>query len=102
MGSLSSRHKNDKYLLCVVDVFTKYAWIKPLKDKKAKTVLNAFVETVNESNHNTNKLLFVWSRKTILSKNYARMVEINDIFLYSTHNKDKSVLTERFTKPLKS
>ena len=26
-----------------VDVFTKYAWVKPLKDKKAKTVLNAFI-----------------------------------------------------------
>ena len=34
MGSLSSRNKNVKYLLCVTDVFTKYAWVKPLKDKK--------------------------------------------------------------------
>ena len=59
MGSLSSRHKNDKYLLCIVDVFTKYAWIKPLKDKRAKTVLNAFVEIGNECNHKTNKLWFL-------------------------------------------
>ena len=41
--SLSSKNKNFKYLLCVMDVFTKYAWVKPLKDKKAKTVLNAFI-----------------------------------------------------------
>ena len=34
MRSLSSKNKNVKYLLCVIDVFTKYAWLKPLKDKK--------------------------------------------------------------------
>ena len=38
------------YLLCVIDVFTKYAWVKTLKDKNRKTILNAFVEIVNESN----------------------------------------------------
>ena len=32
MESLSSKNKNVKYLLCVVDVFTKYVWVKPLKD----------------------------------------------------------------------
>ena len=41
MGSLFSKNKNVKYLLCVIDVFTKYVWVKSLKDKKGKTVLNA-------------------------------------------------------------
>ena len=50
MESLSSKNKNVKYLLCVIDVFTKYAWVKPLKDKKVKTVLNVSIEIVNESN----------------------------------------------------
>ena len=36
--------------------FPKYAWVKPLKDKKGKTVLNAFMEIVNESNRKPNKL----------------------------------------------
>ena len=49
MESLSSKNKNAKYLLCVIDVFTKYAWVQPLKDKKGKTVLNAFIEIVKES-----------------------------------------------------
>ena len=54
--SLTSKNKNIKYLLLVIDVFTKYAWVKPLKDKKGKTILNAFIEIVNESNCNPNKL----------------------------------------------
>ena len=45
-GSLSSNNKNVKYLLCFIMVFTKYAWVKPSKDKKSKTVLNAFIEIV--------------------------------------------------------
>ena len=45
MGSLSSKNKNVKYLLRVINVFTKYAWVKPLKDKKGKTVLNAFIDS---------------------------------------------------------
>ena len=40
----------------MIDIFSKYAWVKPLKDKKGKTVLNAFIEIVNESNHKPNKL----------------------------------------------
>ena len=50
MGSLSSKNKNARYLLCVIDVFAKYAWVKRSKDKNGKTVLNAFTEKVNESN----------------------------------------------------
>ena len=56
MGSLFSKNINVKYLLCVIDIFTKYAWIKPLKDKKCKTVPNAFIKIVNESNRKPNKI----------------------------------------------
>ena len=56
MESFSSKNKNVKYLLCVIDVFTKYAWVKLLQNKKGKTVLNAFIKIVNKSNHKPNKL----------------------------------------------
>ena len=56
MESLSSKNKNVRYLLYVTDVFTKYAWVKPLKDKKGKTILNAFMKIVNESNRKPNRL----------------------------------------------
>ena len=56
MGSFSSKNKIVKYLLCVIDVFTKYAWVKLLKVKKGKTVLNAFIKIANESNREPNKL----------------------------------------------
>ena len=58
MGSLSSKKKNVRYVLCVIDVFSKYAWVEPLKDKKGKAVLNTFIEIVNESNCKPNKSWF--------------------------------------------
>ena len=48
MRPLSSENKNVKYLSCVINVFTKYAWAKPLKIKKGKTVLSFFIEIVNK------------------------------------------------------
>ena len=49
MESLSSKNKNIKHLLCLIDVTTKYAWVKLLKKKKKfKAVLNAFIEIVKK------------------------------------------------------
>ena len=53
---MSSKNKNIKYLLCIIDVFAKYAWAKPLREKKTKAVLNAIIEIVNESNRRPKKL----------------------------------------------
>ena len=47
MESSPSKNKKVKYLLCVIDVFTDFAWAKTLKDKKGKTALNTFIEIVN-------------------------------------------------------
>ena len=51
-----------KYLLCVIDVFTKYVWVKSLMNKKVKSVLNGFIEIVNESKPKPNILRVDWGR----------------------------------------
>ena len=56
MGSLFSKNRDVKYLLCVIDVYTKHAWIKPLTDKKVKTVLQGFIELVSKSKRKPNIL----------------------------------------------
>ena len=53
---LSSINRGVKYLLGAIDVFPKYACVKPLEDTKAKTVLHGVIETVNESKRKLNKL----------------------------------------------
>ena len=71
MESLSLKNKNFKYLSCVVDVFTKDAWVKPLRGKNGKTVLKAFIKIVNESNRIPDKL---WVDQVKDEWTYARMV----------------------------
>ena len=47
--------------------FTKYAWVKPLKDRKAKTVLHCFIETVNKSKGKPSKLQVDQGRDSIIT-----------------------------------
>ena len=42
MQSLSKYNKGNKYLLCAIDLFSKYAWVIPIKDKKDTSIVNAF------------------------------------------------------------
>ena len=42
MQLISKCNKGIRYLLCVIDLFSKYAWVVPLKDKKGVTIVNAF------------------------------------------------------------
>ena len=56
MGSLSSKNGDVNYLLCAVDVSTKYPSVKLWKGKKAKILLHGFIKIVNESNRKPNKL----------------------------------------------
>ena len=44
MESLSSKNKNVEYSLCVINIFTKYAWTEPLNDKKGKIVFKYFYQ----------------------------------------------------------
>ena len=55
MQSLS-RKKGVKYLLCVIDLFSKYAFVVPLKDKKGISIVNAFDKIIKQSNRKPNKI----------------------------------------------
>ena len=48
MQSLSKYNKGIKYLLCVIALFSKYAWVIPIKDKKGTSILNAFKKIILE------------------------------------------------------
>ena len=95
MESLSSKNETVKYLFCVIGVLTNYAWVKALKDKKDKTVINAFTEIVNESNRKPNKL-WVNQERELYNKIIQKLLDNNDILMYLTDNEGKSVIAERF------
>ena len=49
-------NKGFRFLLCVIDIFRKYAWVVPLKDKKGVSIVNAFQKVLKQSNKKPNKL----------------------------------------------
>ena len=57
---LNKFNKGTRFLLCVIGVFSKYAWVISLGDKKGTTITNVFQEIIDESNPKPNK---IWVEK---------------------------------------
>ena len=56
MQSLSKYNKGFKYLLCAIDLFSKYAWVIPIKDKNGTSIVNAFKKIVSKGQRKPNKI----------------------------------------------
>ena len=56
MQLISKHNKGIRYLLCVIDLFSKYAWVVPLKGKKGVSIVNAFQKILDSSKKNPNKI----------------------------------------------
>ena len=56
MQLLSKYNKGISFLLCVIDIFSKYAWVVPLKDKKGISIVKAFQSILKQSNRKPNKI----------------------------------------------
>ena len=56
MELLSKYNKGIRFLLCVIDIFSKYAWVVPLKDKKGISIVKAFQSILKQSNRKPNKI----------------------------------------------
>ena len=101
MQLISKFNKGFIFLLCVIDIYSKYAWVIPLKDKKGITISNTFQKILDESNHKLNK---IWIDKgsEFYNRTMKSWLEKNDIEMYSTHNEGKSIIAERFIRTLKN
>ena len=55
MQSLSRYNKGFKYLLCAIDLFSRYAWVIPIKDKKVTSIVNAFKKIVSKGQRKPKK-----------------------------------------------
>ena len=52
MQSLSKYNKGIKYLLCAIDLLSKYAWVVPIRDKKRTSIVNAFKKIISKRKPN--------------------------------------------------
>ena len=100
MQSLSKYNKGIKYLLCAIDLFSKYAWIIPLKDKKGTSIINAFQKIISKRIKPSK--IWVDQGSEFYNKYFKDFLKINNIKMYSSFNEGKSVVAERFIRTLKN
>ena len=94
MQSLSRKNKGIKYLLCAIDLYSKYAFVIPLKDKKEISIVNAFNKIIKQSSRKPNKI-WVDQGGEFYNNVFEKLLSDNDIIMYSTYNEGKSVVAER-------
>lgn len=97
----SNVNKGFKYLLTVIDCFTKFAWVQPLKSKSGKDVSLAMSKILKEAS-NRPKLLQTDNGKEFYNKEFKSLLEKHKISLYSVYTKIKGAIVERFNRTLKS
>ena len=100
MQKFSKWNKGIKYLLMVIDVFSKYGWIRGLKDKKTETVSKAF-EDIFKSKRKP-KMLWTDKGSEFISKPFKEFLKKEKIKLYHTENEEKSSVVERWNKTMKN
>ena len=56
MQLISKFNKELRFLLCVIDIFSEYAWVVLFKDKKDVSIVNVFQKILKESDRKSNKI----------------------------------------------
>ena len=85
-----------KYILTVIDLYTKYAWAEPLTDKKGITIADTFQKIIKDSGRSPKKV-WVDHGKEFYNKDVKKL----PFEIYSTNNEGKAVVIERFNRTLK-
>ena len=100
MQKFAKLNRGYRYLITCIDIFSKFAWVIPLKDKKGITIKNALQKIFNKR-----KPKFLWTDKgkEFYNKQVQDLLNENNIKLYSTNNSEiKSAVVERFNRTFKN
>ena len=85
MQLISKQNKGISYPLCVIDLFSRYAWVIPLKNKKGESIVEEFKKILDDSNRKPNK---IWADhgSEFYNNKFKRFLKENDIEMHSTFN----------------
>ena len=109
MQSLSKYDKGNKYILCAIELFSKCAWVIPIKDKRGTSIVNAFKKIISKGSEAESKgrtkpnKIWVDQGSEFYNNFFKDFLKMNNIEIqHSTYNEEKSVVTERFIRTLKN
>ena len=101
LSKYSRSNKGYKYLLLVIDIFTKYGYIRPLKNKTGVVTTQAFKDIFQKSKTSPKKL-WVDKGTEFYNKNLKTLLEEYKVKMYSTENELKSSVVERWVRTMKT
>ena len=93
MQLLSKFNKGFRFLLCVIDIYSKYARIIPLNDKKGVSIVDVFQNILDGSKRKPNKI-WIDRGSEFYNNSFKQLLKDNDIEMYSINNEGKSVIAE--------
>ena len=104
-SSLSHYNNNYKFILTVIDIFTKYAWAIPLRNKSCLSINNGFKIVLGEhqqggSDSRKPEKLWVDRGSEFSNKTFKSLLKEYETKLYSTYSDIKAVFIERFNRTL--
>ena len=104
-SSLSKYNKNYEFILTVIDIFTKYAWAIPLKNKSVLSITNGFKIVLGEhpqggSESRKPENLWVDRGSELYNKTFKSLLKDYELKLFSTYSDLKAVFIERFNRTL--
>ena len=100
MQLISKFNKGFRFLLCVIDIFSKCAWVVPLKDKKGLSIVKAFQKFLKQSARKPHKIR-VDKGSEFYNSHFKKLLKDSSIEMYSTHNERKSVVAQIFIRKIK-
>ena len=101
MQLINEFNKGFRFLLSVIDIFSKDAWVVSLKDKKGVSITTA-VQKILDGSDRKPKQILVDKGSEFYNSSFQKRLKDNDTEMYSTHNEGKSVADERFIRTLKT
>ena len=100
MQSLSKYNNGFKYILMIIDVFSKYGWVMPLKTKSGIDVANAL--RILFKDNKPPAMLWTDKGREFYNKNVSSVLKKNHVKLYSTENEEKASVVERWNRTIKT
>lgn len=104
MNRFTSENDGYKYMLNVIDTFSKFAWSEPLFNKNGVEVAKAFEtilqRAITHNGHKAPNLLHTDKGREFLNKEFKSVLSKHNIKIYHTENEEKSAIVERFNRTL--
>ena len=98
---LIRKFKGLRFLLRVIDIFSKFPWVLPLKDKNGVSIVDAFQRILDKLGRKPNKI-WVDKGSKLYNNSFKKWLKDKHIEMYSIYNKRKPVAAERIIRTLKT